>query len=90
MTHWKLVIPCLLLMAGGLSAQVSRDIQAEYNRRIRAADADSSTANERVLAAEAARFLRRFDEAAEEYEFTLGATTAARARAWASCPAMNE
>jgi hypothetical protein len=43
--------------------QDAHDIEREYHRRIRAADADSSTAEERYLAAEAARYMRRYDEA---------------------------
>ena len=43
--------------------QDAKDIEREYHRRIRAADADSSTSEERYHAAEAARYMRRFDEA---------------------------
>jgi len=54
----------LLGMAITVSApQDAKDIEREYHRRIRAADADSSTAEDRYLAAEAARYMRRFDEA---------------------------
>ncbi len=46
-----------------LSAQQGDDIRAEYHRRVGVADADTSTAEDRYLAAEAARYMRRFDEA---------------------------
>jgi len=46
-----------------LSAQQGDDIRAEYLRRVGVADADTSTAEDRYLAAEAARYMRRFDEA---------------------------
>jgi tetratricopeptide (TPR) repeat protein len=46
-----------------LVPQDAHDIEREYHRRIRAADADSSSAEERYLAAEAARYMRHFDEA---------------------------
>jgi tetratricopeptide (TPR) repeat protein len=46
-----------------LSAHQDDEIKAEYFRRVAVADTDSSTAEDRYLAAEAARFMRRFDEA---------------------------
>ncbi len=46
-----------------LSAQQDDDIMAEYRRRVGVADADTSTAEDRYLAAEAARYMRKFDEA---------------------------
>ena len=46
-----------------VSAQEADDIRAEYFRRVGVADVDTSTAEDRYLAAEAARFMRRFDEA---------------------------
>ena len=46
-----------------VSAQEADDIRAEYFRRVAVADPDTSTAEDRYLAAEAARFMRRFDEA---------------------------
>jgi tetratricopeptide (TPR) repeat protein len=59
------VVTALLLSIAitGLAPQDAHDIEREYHRRIRAADADTSTAEDRYLAAEAARYMRRFDEA---------------------------
>lgn len=61
-----LVFAALLGVAAAtlpLSAQQGDDIRAEYRRRVGVADADTSTAEDRYLAAEAARYMRRFDEA---------------------------
>lgn len=63
MSALRLVPAVILLVSTGVSAQVSHEIEREYNRRVRAADADSSSAEDRYLAAEAARYMRRYDEA---------------------------
>ena len=51
------------VVAPPVSAQQTDEIRAEYRRRVGAADTDSSTAEDRYLAAEAARYMRKFDEA---------------------------
>ncbi len=57
------LIAAMGLAAAHLNAQVASEIQREYELRLARADRDSATVEDRVDAAEAARFLRRFEEA---------------------------
>ncbi len=62
----KTAVTLIALMGvatAGLGAQVDSEIRREYELRLARADRDSATVEDKVGAAEAARFLRRFEEA---------------------------
>lgn len=52
-----------LLVVAPLSAQSVEQLRDEYGLRVRAADGPDATSQDLVLAAQAARFFRKFDEA---------------------------
>lgn len=52
----------VLLVAARLSAQSVEQLRDEYGMRVRAADSPDATSQDLVLAAQAARFFRKFDE----------------------------
>ncbi len=51
------------LLCGTAHGQVAREIEREYHARMMVADSDSAVSEDQVRAAEAARLMRRFDEA---------------------------
>ncbi len=57
------VMSFLLVAVAGLEGQTARDFEDEYNLRVRRANGDSATAFDYLAAAEASRFMRRFDDA---------------------------
>ncbi len=69
-------IACLLLLAAQPSnAQLVDQIRDEYGIRIRAASREDATSQDLVMAAQAARFMRKFDEARGYLDGALASAT---------------
>ena len=82
----NLVSACLaLLVVAPVHAQSVEQLRDEYGIRVRAADSPDATSQDLVMAAQAARFFRKFDEARGYLAVLHGAAALANGARCATC-----